>query len=118
MDWAAIQTKAYNPLRNKGLAVQIQQTISGNLNDDTGKITQATQTFNGWGVIVKHKLTEKNNDVVKIGDKQVVVAAKNLGCTPQVGDTLIAATVTGRIVLVEPVEPAGVPILFNCYVRE
>lgn len=59
-----------------------------------------------------------DGEVIKRGDKQVLIPAENLTAIPNIGDQLIQGSQVWTIKNIEPLSPSGQDILYTLQVRQ
>ena len=124
MDYGATAAAASKALRQVGQRMTLTRSTEPTFDPVTGGPTGAAtvQTWQPWGIMTTYnsmdRLAAANRDgsMIQTGDMKAVMEVLP-GCVPQPGDRLTANGATWQIIAVDPVAPAGVPVIFKCQVR-
>jgi len=118
----AQRSTAASLIASKGQALTITRNAAGAYNPATGSaaITSTSQT--GYGAVLPLNPFRKNGTSIVEGDQQLLLSAiKSDGTAltkPHVNDVVTLADASkATIVAVDPLEPAGLSIFYDCVIR-
>lgn len=101
-------------LQDFGSNLTLTRQPAGAYNPNTGAMTPgATVTFTIRGVFINY--TDRNVDgtVVRMGDRRLLVQAKDATVTPAINDRVGGL----QVIDVRTIAPNGVPIAWSCQMR-
>ena len=105
----------------KGLDVTLTRRTAGAYNTATASATVTETTQTGKGVILPLAGYRKaNGTVIVTGDETLLLsglASDGTALDPSVDDKVTAGTDTYLLTVVDPLRPAGLPIIFDCVGR-
>lgn len=122
MDYTIDRTEAADMIADFGQAVTLTRRAAGAYDPATGSAPVTTTTQSGKGVILPLSALRKGGDNIIEGDAQLLLSALTAAGTvltaPHVDDTVTLADASVvSIIAVDPLNPAGTNILFDCVVR-
>lgn len=113
------RSSAYEMIAAKGQTVTLTRSVEGAYNPATSKASITTTTQTGKGVILPLSAGVKflGGSNIPKGAKQCLLAGVGTNgaalALPHVGDVLTAGAVKYTVVEVSPLEPAGLPIIYD-----
>lgn len=118
MNYPAIATNVLNAISQSGVAMSIQKTQVGAFDPATGKKDTTGSLISCMAIIDKYSAFMVNGSSVLSDDQRVYVAAAGLSAPPAAGDKLIMGALIWNIVRATPLQPGGVPLLYDLQVRQ
>ena len=130
VDYANFRNLAERLIEENGRTLTLVLQDQGNLTDPNKPWRDSTEAaeirFDVLGVFVKFDNEAIDGETVRLGDKQVLIAAKSVedesGSAPNIEiedyDFLLDGTARWNIVNVELIEPGPVRILYEAHVRK
>lgn len=126
--YTALAAAADRLLRTKGQAVTINRAGDRVYNTATGTASGGDTAENGIGVILNlSDLTEASvaaqaGGLAQVGKVKMILGASGITKAPGPGDTITALDEAGQsvvwsVVSCDAIAPAGVPVLYNCYLE-
>ncbi|MBF0481698.1 MAG: hypothetical protein HQK81_12330 [Desulfovibrionaceae bacterium] len=118
MNYLAIATSVLSSISQAGVAMSIQKTQVGAFDPETGKKDTTGVLIPCMAIIDKYSSFMVNGTSVLSDDQRVYVAAAGLAAPPAAGDKLIMGSNSWNIVRATPIQPGGVPLLYDLQVRQ
>lgn len=113
-NYARAQATALRLITRFGAAALIRRTTPGaGLNPGTSTTTD----YACIAVVDDYSVRDRDGSVIKVGDRRIYVAAKDLAVTPTVGDQVVVGGTAFRVVGVSTLQPAATPVYFDLQVR-
>lgn len=116
-NYSRIAATALKLIADFGQVVTITSRAQGAYTASTSSyaVTETTQTTRG--VIDQYKAREIDGTLVQVGDSKLIVAAQGL-TAPTINNTVTLANSSKlTIKSIDPISPAGIPIIYICQVR-
>lgn len=118
-----LQAQAYQAIKAYGAPVTLQRTAPGVYNPTTGTGGTPTVTTTGtFGILdttsIKTLGFKYGDDLVRSGDIQITIPAKNLTFAPELGDTLVTPQWPYIIAGIRPVYSGSVAVIYECLGRK
>jgi len=130
VDYSSIQLSAYNSIKDYGVAATLTISTQGTYSIPNDSYATSATNYATYGLITEFNWTSKinlglgggQNDLVKAGDKQLILPAYGL---PRIdsntaSNRVISLSIAGKswgVIGVNPIEPGGTAILFKCVIR-
>jgi len=108
--------KAIGLLDRFGSSLQFSRTVIGAYSPYTGQPATSNLTFSLLGVVSNYNSFEIDNTKVEAGDLKIIVQAGG-NEAPEINDEVDFNGVSYLIVDVNPLSPAGVPVVYTCQAR-
>lgn len=116
-NYSRIAATALRLIANFGQAITITSRAQGAYTASTSSyaVTETTQTTRG--VIDQYKSREIDGTLIQVGDSKLIIAAQGL-TAPTINDTVTLADSSKLTIKnIDPISPAGTPIIYICQVR-
>jgi len=118
MNSIAERNSAYQSVKAEGVAMTLNQSVNGAYSTDTRSVTNTSNIYPTYGLIKETRLFEVDGSLVKRGDKRIIMGISPSMPTPCSDDTVTILGETLNVVECTAINPAGVPILFNVWLRK
>ena len=96
-------------------------TVTGYTDDPSaGTRTPTTSTLSPYAVVTEYSTQDMDGTLVQAGDRKLLMEAQTFadaGVTPTDDDKVSVSSREYQVVRLSPLEPAGVPLLYNVQVR-
>lgn len=102
-------------LKEYGVSTSLRQTTLGAYDPTNGNAVPTTGNVSVTALVIDYPIRYIDGTKILAGDKQAYVAP---GTAPKVNDELLWMGEWWRIVSVETLAPAGVPVLYTLQVRK
>lgn len=119
-DYTGLKDTASRLVQDKGQTV-IYKRISSAYNTATGSTTKTTTTYSLVAVVLDYSMAIKSkaDSLVKVNDRKVLVAAKDLAVTPTTNDLITIGGVDYTVIAVPKIyNPGGTALLYELHVRK
>lgn len=118
MDYSRLAATSSAQIADKGRSVSL-------VFETQGTYAPATDTFTGQTsssqtvkmVITNYRKNEMDETMIKIGDRQGLLAPDNLLRAPKTGDTVTDGAETFAIVSIEEIKPGDTTLLYKLQLR-
>jgi hypothetical protein len=117
-DYAAIQAEILAAFKEDGCPVTLFVTVTGELDEVTGQYPEAfSVTYPGAAILKSYSIKEIDGSVIQQGDRKIMAAFNDSTVVPATIHNLDVLGVLYAIQNVNPVDPAGVAILYEIQAR-
>ena len=113
-NYAATAATATRLLQRFGAAATLKRTTAGAYNPATGTSTPTETGLSTTAAVFDYPQRYVDGTLIRQGDKQAFCSP---GVVPKQGDVMAWQGVDYQVVMVKPVSPAGVPVLFEAQLR-
>lgn len=114
-DYDAITSTASTLLKNFGQTITVTYSTSESYDVKQQKNVKNTNTFTGFGVLTTFKTTEIDGENIKSSDIKLILQSTDIA--PKIGNVVTADSIDYRVVNVNPKNPAGTTIVYECQLR-
>lgn len=123
MDYAALQSRSADMIADKGQTVTLTRHAAGSYDTSTGQVAVTDTTTVTTGVVMPipsrglrylAEADEANMNIV-IGD-QILLLPGTISA-PHVNDTATISGTDYTIIGINPLNPAGTALYFECFIR-
>lgn len=116
--YQGLQGTALDLIERYGIVLSVKRT-TGEYDPVTGLPSNETeQVFYGVGLVEDYTVSQVNDTLIKMGDKKITIAAKDLGTKPVPNDTVAFVGEAYKVQSVNTVSPAGIDLLYEVHCRK
>lgn len=116
--YQGIQETSSRLIKEYGAEITLSRTIKGTFDPVKGKSAGDTKKqFKCHAVLNNYEIKHVNETQIQLGDKQMTLAAKDLGTTPVMTDTITQGGTTYSIKNIQLLNPGGVDLIYELQCR-
>lgn len=120
MNYSSLQQKALDLLTTHGAAITIRISTKGTYNSATDSYTITTTDYSTYGVIEEYKLKEIDGELIKVGDKKLMVGINSTlpELTNLMDILIVIGTDVWKSIKVNPIKPANIIVYYEIQIRK
>lgn len=113
----ALEKVASKIVNKFGADVVVRYIKTAGYDANTGTVRPATNTDVPVSGVLENVALENVNQLIQIGDKRLILAAKDLPSAPTLKDVVIITGITYQIIQVDTIEPQQLDLVYEIILR-
>lgn len=114
--YSDLSNTAAGLLSLKGQLLTFSRETTGSYDPKSGETQSSASTYTGNGGVFNYKSNQVDGTVIQSGDLRVILEATTTA--PKLSDKVTIDGGTYKIVNIETVSPAGVPVIYKLQLRK